>query len=88
MRRIGIALFFLVAILSALVMERGFVRQPAAAAPSGSCDDQYNALVKEAKENLIKGDRVATINSLVQARTKLHSCESRSAEDVKGSWSN
>ena len=88
MRRTAIALFFLAAIVFTFIVRQEFVHQPAAAAPEGSCDDQYNALVREAKENLIKGDRVATINSLVQARTKLHSCEARSAEDVKGSWSN
>jgi hypothetical protein len=88
MRRAGIALFFLIVIVSAFVVERAFVHQPAAASPEGSCSDQYNALVRQAKENLIQGDRIAAINSLVQARTKLHSCESRSAEDVKGSWSN
>jgi hypothetical protein len=88
MRRVGIALLFLTAIASVLVMERAFVHQPAAASPEGSCGDQYNALVKEAKDNLIKGDRVAAVNSLVQARTQLHLCESRTAQDVKGSWSN
>jgi hypothetical protein len=53
-----------------------------------ACDVQYDALVKQAKEQLINGDRNAAVNSLIAARTKLRDCETPSAKDVAPIWSN
>jgi len=48
----------------------------------GVCGDQYNALVRQAKDNLIKGDRAGAIRLLRAAKVQLHSCEVHSAQDV------
>jgi hypothetical protein len=53
-----------------------------------ACDVQYDALVKEAKEQLINGDRTAAINSLMAARARLRDCETPSAKDVAPIWRN
>jgi hypothetical protein len=53
-----------------------------------SCDVAYNALVKQAKEDLINGDRAASINSLKAARAKLRDCETPTAKDVAPMWPN
>jgi hypothetical protein len=59
----------------------------AAQAPVG-CDVQYDTLVKQAKQQLINGDRTAAVNSLIAARTKLRDCETPTAKDVAPIWSN
>jgi hypothetical protein len=53
-----------------------------------ACDAQYDTLVKQAKEELINGDRTAAINSLIAARAKLRDCETPTAKDVAPIWSN
>jgi hypothetical protein len=53
-----------------------------------ACDVQYDALVKQAKEELINGDRTAAINSLIAARAKLRDCETPTAKEVAPIWSN
>jgi hypothetical protein len=48
------------------------------AAESGegsSCADRYNALIGQAKSSLVKGDRGATINSLIAAKIQLRTCQ-------------
>jgi hypothetical protein len=40
-----------------------------------SCADRYNALLGQAKASLVKGNRGAAINSLIAARTQLHTCQ-------------
>jgi hypothetical protein len=40
-----------------------------------ACIDRYNAMVLQAKSDLIKGDRVGAINSLTAAKAQLHQCE-------------
>ena len=53
-----------------------------------TCDAQYNALVKQAKADLINGDRTAAINSLIAARNKLRDCQTPTAKDVAPVWRN
>jgi hypothetical protein len=53
-----------------------------------TCDVQYDTLVKQAKQQLINGDRTAAVNSLIAARTKLRDCETPTAKDVAPIWSN
>lgn len=48
---------------------------PAASRDSSSCADRFNALLAQAKASLVKGNRGAAINSLIAARTQLHSCQ-------------
>jgi len=48
----------------------------------GICGAQYNALVKQAKDDLIKGDRPGAIRLLRAAKVQLHICEVRSTRDV------
>jgi hypothetical protein len=52
-----------------------------------TCDAQYNALLNQAKTDLVNGDRSAAIKSLVAARNKLHDCEIPTAKDVNPMWS-
>ena len=40
-----------------------------------SCTDRYNALLGQAKASLVKGDRVAAINSLIAAKIQLRTCQ-------------
>jgi hypothetical protein len=42
---------------------------------SSSCVDRYNALLGQAKESLVKGDRGAAINSLIAAKIQLRTCQ-------------
>ncbi len=51
-----------------------------------ACIDKYNSFVKQAKSNLVKGDRIGAINSLVAAKAQLHQCEVTSASSVSGIW--
>lgn len=51
-----------------------------------ACIDKYNSFVKDAKANLVKGDRIGAINSLVAAKAQLHQCEVASASSVSGIW--
>ncbi len=39
-----------------------------------SCVDRYNSLLKSGKAALIKGDRAASVNALLQAERMLASC--------------
>ena len=39
------------------------------------CGDRYNALLRQAKSSLVRGDRVAAINSLIAAKSQLHTCQ-------------
>jgi hypothetical protein len=52
------------------------------ASPTVACDEQYDGLVKQAKAELINGDRTAAINSLMAARSKLRDCQTPTAKDV------
>lgn len=58
------------------------------AEPPVDCDVQYSVLVKQAKAELINGNRTAAINSLIAARAKLRDCETPSARDVAPIWPN
>jgi hypothetical protein len=42
---------------------------------ASSCADRYNALLGQAKTSLVKGDRGATINSLIAANIQLRTCQ-------------
>jgi hypothetical protein len=42
---------------------------------SSSCSDRYNALLIQAKESLLRGDRNRAINSLSAAKIQLRHCE-------------
>ena len=53
-----------------------------------TCEAQYSALVKQAKADLINGDRTAAINSLIAARNKLRDCQPPTAKDVAPIWPN
>jgi hypothetical protein len=53
-----------------------------------TCDAQYNALLNQAKTDLVNGDRTAAINSLVAARNKLRDCETPTAKEVAPMWPN
>jgi hypothetical protein len=59
-----------------------------AASPTVTCDAQYDSLVKQAKAELINGDRTAAINSLIAARNKLRDCQTPTAKDVAPMWRN
>ena len=48
------------------------------------CIDKYNSLVRQAKSNLIKGDRIGAINSLTATKAQLHQCETTLATSVSG----
>jgi hypothetical protein len=51
-------------------------------------DVQCNALLNQAKTDLVNGDRTAAINSLVAAKNKLRDCETPTAKDVAPMWPN
>jgi len=51
-----------------------------------ACIERYNGFIREAKANLVRGDRTAAINSLEAARVQLHHCEVQSARSVSGIW--
>ncbi len=53
-----------------------------------ACDVQYDTLVKQAKQQLIDGDRPAAISSLIAARKTLRDCETPTAKDVAPIWRN
>jgi hypothetical protein len=74
-----------IAIAVPVIWLSGF--RSAAQAPV-ACDVQYDALVKQAKEELINGDRTAAINSLIAARARLRDCETPTAKDVAPIWRN
>jgi len=59
-----------------------------AAEPRVACEVQYDELVKQAKEQLINGDRAAAINSLIAARSRLRDCGPPTARDVTPVWPN
>ena len=59
----------------------------AAEAPS-TCEAQYESLVRQAKAELIDGDRAAALDSLMAARAKLRDCETPTAKDVAPVWPN
>jgi hypothetical protein len=40
-----------------------------------TCTERYNALLEQAKESLVKGDRGAAINSLIAAKIQLRTCQ-------------
>ena len=42
---------------------------------SSSCTDRFNALLAQAKASLVRGNRGAAINSLIAAKTQLHTCQ-------------
>jgi hypothetical protein len=46
------------------------------------CDVEYDHLVKQAKQQLVNGDRTAAINSLIAARAKLRDCQPPTPKDV------
>jgi hypothetical protein len=46
------------------------------------CETEYDNLVRQAKQELIDGNRTAAINSLIAARAKLRDCEMPTAKDV------
>jgi hypothetical protein len=48
------------------------------------CIDKYDGFVRQAKSDLVKGNRVGAINSLVAAKAQLHQCEVVSASSVSG----
>jgi len=48
---------------------------------SSSCVDRYNALLGQAKESLVKGDRGAAINSLIAAKNQLRTCQELEERD-------
>jgi len=52
------------------------------------CEVEYDALVRQAKQELIDGNRSAALNSLIAARTKLRDCETPTAKDVAPLWQN
>ena len=68
-RRFLILIILTMVIAVPVIWLSGF--HSAAQAP---CDAQYNALVKQAKAELINGDRTAALSSLVAARAKLREC--------------
>ena len=51
---------------------------------SQTCGDRYNALVAKAKAALIRGDRRATLEGLLAARSQLRVCEEREHERAAG----
>ena len=89
MRQMGRSKWFLLVLIPAIAVPviwlSGF--RSAAQTPL-TCDAAYNALVKQAKEELINGDRTASINSLIAARAKLRDCETPTAKDVAPIWPN
>ena len=42
---------------------------------SSACGDRFNALIIQAKESLLKGDRNRAINSLMAAKVQLRHCQ-------------
>jgi hypothetical protein len=53
---------------------------------ASACVDRYNAMVGQAKSDLVRGDRIGAINSLTAARAQLHQCEVPSGISVSGIW--
>jgi hypothetical protein len=75
----GIAIALVLGVGTVAALPRIFAKAPEAhAAPSegnATCGDQYNALVKQAKASLTKGDRNGAIHWLLAARTQLDRCQ-------------
>jgi hypothetical protein len=69
-------------VLTLLIPALWFTEFRSSAEPPATCDAQYDTLVKQAKADLIGGNRTAAINSLIAARNKLRDCETPSAKDV------
>src|SRR5580700_5231550 len=84
-RRLAIILTLVVALPVIGLIEYWFRSTPDARA---TCVAQYDALLSQAKADLINGDRTAAIKSLVAARNKLRDCEIPTAKDVNPMWSN
>jgi len=78
----------LIVLILALVPAMWFAEYRLNAQAPVSCDDQYNALVQQAKAELAKGDRTGAINSLIEARNKLRDCETPASKDVIPMWRN
>jgi hypothetical protein len=56
----------------------------ASAGGSFTCGDRYNALIKQGKAALTKGDQAGALRSLLAARSQLHQCQQREKENVTG----
>jgi hypothetical protein len=50
-----------------------------------TCGDQYNALVRRAKQSLASNDRVSAIHSLLEARDQLQHCQQLQEQNAKAS---
>jgi hypothetical protein len=48
---------------------------PSTVSQSGTCGDRYNAMLRQAKAALAKGDRNGAIRGLIAARSQLRDCE-------------
>lgn len=82
-------------LLFAAIVAIPVLRAPSTIAPAveidesrSTCGDQYNALVKQAKDDLVKGDRAGAVRLLRAAQVQLHTCEVRTAQDVEPMFRN
>lgn len=64
-----------IATLPRLCAEGADGRVAAGSRDGSSCADRYNALVRRARQSLVKGDRGAAINSLIAAKIQLRACQ-------------
>jgi hypothetical protein len=87
--RIARSKLFLIALMLAVVAPvLWFSSFHSAAQTPVPCETEYDNLVKQAKQELIDGNRPAAINSLIAARSKLRDCETPTAKDVAPLWPN
>lgn len=85
-RRVALAVAVLLTIcVVGLVIDHLMTESPQERAER-ACIDKYNGFVRQAKSDLIGGDRIGAINSLVAAKAQLHQCEVASANSVSGIW--
>jgi hypothetical protein len=80
--RVGATFLFaaVLAIGSIATLQRVCAEGPDGSVAAGSrdrssCADRYNALVGQARQSLVKGDRGAAINSLIAAKIQLRTCQ-------------
>jgi len=83
-----ILLFAAVLIVPVIRARDTIASAPEIAEGRTTCGDHYNALVKQAKDDLIGGDRAAAVRLLRAAQAQLHICAVRTTQDVESSFPN
>lgn len=85
-RRVSLLLAAAVVVGAAVFGIQRLRAESADARMASACVDRYNAMVGQAKADLVRGDRIGAINSLTAAKAQLHQCEVPLGVSVSGIW--